>query len=120
MESRREVVAEKAYLYSLWKDDKLRVYEGYVYKTSDVYSFEREHEFHVRCFFMIDGVISSREKKNYNCGEEEGEIYNKVLWLKEPDEQRAKGIFIEYERRQIEQLEEKIEKHRKLIKLLEE
>ena len=121
MQSKREVVAEKAYLYSLWKDE-FHVYEGYICKTSNSYNFDREPEFQIRYFFIIDEdqIVSSSQKRSYNCGEEEGEVYNKVLWLREPDERKAKDIFVKYESYQIKQLQDKINKHRKLIKLLED
>lgn len=121
MDKKEVVIVEKAYLYSLWKDDKLHVYEGIVRKTSYSYNFAREPECRIHYRFILDKkqIVSSRQRIAYDCSGEEGEIFNKVVWFTEPDEQRAKDIFIRYERFQIEELQEKIDKHQKLIELLE-
>lgn len=115
-----EVIAENAYLYSTWKDGKLNCYSGYVkeYKCFDDYNGDILRPTYWR-FIVDEKFISERQRTSYNCDREEGVIFNKVVWFRERDDEKAKTIFIEYERHQIEQLRAKIEQHERIIELLE-
>ena len=54
------------------------------------------------------------------CASVEGEIVNKVLWLKESNVHKAAQLFIEYEETQISKLKLQIENHESLINTLKE
>lgn len=107
-----EFVSE-AYLYSPW-NGKIKVYKGEVWhreESRDWYTiyYESTH------FRMLDK--HGKIMKRFQCSPTEGEVHNKVVWLSEPDMNKAAQILIEYEELQIAKLEEKIENHKQLIEI---
>lgn len=58
-------------------------------------------------------------KETYlQCPLEPGVVHNGVVWLTEPDIQKARDLFIEHERVAIEELQEKIKRREWNIKML--
>ena len=102
---KEELICEKAYLYSLWTG-RIRVFEGKVIKINNGYRTKIRH-------------IDDDTKMSRDCGEGSGVVANKMLWLPEKDEGKAREIFIEYERMQIKRLEEQIHNHEDVIEILE-
>lgn len=104
----RKVHTENVYLYSVWNGSKLKVFEGYIEEIK-----RYAEGSNVRYRFM-----SKDRRHHYICSEEEGVIFNKVVWFTKPDEKRAKQVFIEYENDVIEELRLKIKAHEAVIETL--
>lgn len=69
------------------------------------------------------GILVARNKVgNYICqvDSEPGVIRGKNLWYFEPNEQLARRELIEYELKKIKECEERINRHREIIKNLED
>lgn len=94
----------KAVLYSLWTGILTKT-EGYI-ESGAAY----------RNFYV---VLRNGSHSRRTVSPLEGSIYNKCLWLKEANDEFAKKAFIEYEKNCIEDLQKRIEAHKKLINILE-
>lgn len=104
------------YLYSPW-NGKLREYTGEVHHRDKYYSTPGGYIIpEYTCFLVKDE--GGRTIKKLECAFNEGELHNKVVWLKERDMSRAAGILIEYEEAQISKLRLQIENHECLIESL--
>lgn len=113
MRTRGESLGD-GYLYSVW-NGKLKEYRGVITYFAEIQGISYiEPE---RTYF---DVLDARgiKVKTYNCASKEGEIHNKVVWLHEPNKQKAAEILIEYEEQQIAKLQMQIENHKELIELL--
>lgn len=107
----KELKRMKGYLYSIWSG-RLRVFEGEVVTVErkyDSYGIRKQSS-----YFLVNA------KKKVTCGEEPGVIYNKMVWLTERNDDIGRKLLIEYEEVCIEQLKEKIDNHKYVIKLLNE
>ena len=112
MNNSSKVIAT-GYLYSPWHGT-LREYAGEVYHHEEYYD-DRERLIvpeHTH-FIVKDG--RGRNIKKFDCSAIEGEIHNKVVWLREPDKKKAASILIEYEETQISKLRLQITNHECLI-----
>lgn len=94
----------KAVLYSIWTGVLTKT-EGHI-ESGAAY----------RNFYVVS---RNGSKLRRTVSPLEGSIYNKCLWLKESDDEFAKKAFIEYEKKCIEDLQKRIEAHKKLIDILE-
>ena len=104
----------EGYLYNLW-NGKLKELKGEVrlnesYVLNDYIIPEKTY------FLLFDE--HGRIVKKMQCSKIEGELYNKVVWLKEANRDKANKILIEYEEQQISELEFRIRNHEELIKVL--
>lgn len=119
---KEEVLCEKAFLYSLWQGHMLRVYEGLVKRITRNPDWNYGELHSVETLFICDenAMVYSHQKSRYTCANEEGQVYNKMVWLSSRDDRRAKDIMIEYEKREIKKLEARIDSHRRIIEFLKE
>ena len=95
-----------AYLYSIHRG-KLERYEGVV-------SFDKQSILGVTFYVRPERKVSS-----YSVSTREGVISNRLIWFYDINDEEAKRLFIEYERQEIEELMQKIEKHKENIAMLE-
>ena len=96
---------DNVYLYSR-HNGRIEVYQGYVrpyIRDKARFTFKR---------FGKDA--------NLQCPLEPGVVHHNVVWLYEDDIQKARELFIEHELLAINELKDKIERHRWNIKLIEE
>lgn len=103
------------YLYSPWAG-KLREFAGEVYHRDEILS----HDGFIqpeRSYFIVKDK-NGRTIKKFDCAASEGEIHNKVIWLREQNARNAASILIEYEETQIAKLQLQIENHKYLIETL--
>ena len=115
-DNRFKLIAE-GYLYSPW-NGALKEYKGKVYHRDEFREFGK-------CIvpeknYFVANDEHGREIKKLMCSSVEGEIVNKVLWLKESNVHEAAQLFIEYEETQISKLKSMIENHQSLINTLKE
>ena len=101
------------YLYSPW-NGKLREFSGEVhhreeYRTEFGRLIEPEHT-----HFLVKNERGQVIKK-FDCAHGEGDLHNKVVWLREQDMRKAADILIEYEETLISKLRLQIENHECLI-----
>ncbi len=104
-------VLTKGYCYNPW-GETLKVYPGDVLRR-DKFGKGRNVTPEITRFRALDeegNVI-----KIFQCANGEGEVFNKLIWLKESDMARAVEIFIEYEIGCIGKLNEKIKGHEDTI-----
>ena len=97
----------RAYLYTISDDGAVNVHEG-------TYSPPRNHWGRQGRFCPDKGQWSF-------VSSEPGEVYYRKIWLRERDDERVKRIYLDYHRRKIEELERRIDLHRRTaVALLEE
>ena len=104
------------YLYSPW-NGTLRVYTGEIYHRNRCDNGPGGYSYPERTYFLVKDK-HNRVLKSFDCAENEGEIHNKLVWLRELDTRKAADIFIEYEETQIARLKMQIENHESLIQSL--
>lgn len=90
----------KVYLYTLYSD---RIEE----------SFGELHKYGYCRFMFRDGKITTEVDAN------PGKIYRRHIWFDEPNFEKAKGLFIEYEQNLIKQAKKKIETSKEMIEMIE-
>lgn len=116
IDNRFKLIAE-GYLYSPW-NGTLKEYKGEVLHSDEI----REGYKYIipEKNYFIAKDDHGRQIKKLMCASVEGEIVNKVLWLKESNVHKAAQLFIEYEETQISKLKLQIENHESLINTLQE
>ena len=96
----------KGFLYSTWSG-LFRVYEGRVVMSA----------------YNKNNILFEQEAPARNviqCAKDPEVVYNKILWLPERDDDKARQILIEYEEFQICKLQDKIQNHQAKINILKE
>ena len=97
------------YLYSPW-NGTLREFAGEVRHREEYRSaYGRLIEPGHTHFIAKDD--HGRNIKKFDCSINEGELHNKVVWLRESDKRKAADILIEYEETRIAKLKLQIENH---------
>lgn len=102
------------YLYTPW-NGTLRELKGEVYHQDEHrsgYYIVPEKNY----FKVIDA--HGKVVKKLQCAAHEGEIHNKVVWLRDRDARKAADILIAYEENQIAKLRFQIENHERMIDTL--
>lgn len=125
MNVKTTLIKEKAYLYSLWKREKLLCFEGKIEECIDNkgYSYRlgrNEYSNPYGRFTANKKPVRSRSHNSYECSLEEGRIWNNLLWLSERDDKQAAMIFIEYQEELIEELMRRVKSYKKTIDMLKE
>ena len=92
---------EKVYLYKLHSDG-IEEYYGDVKR----YGFARR-------YFTCERTISQEVARN------PGEIYRRTVWFREPNFDKAKELFTQYELDLIKQSERKIASSKMMLKVIE-
>ena len=65
-------------------------------------------------------VQEAPERNVIQCAKDPEVVYNKILWLPDRDDDKARQILIEYEESQICKLQDKIQNHQAKINTLKE
>ena len=125
MNVKTTLIKEKAYLYSLWKREKLLCFEGKIEecKNDKGYSYRLGHHEYSDPYGRFTAnkkPVRSRSHNSYECSLEEGRVWNNMLWLSERDDKRAAMIFIEYQEELIKDLMRRVESYKKTIDMLKE
>ena len=107
------IFVSTGYLYSPW-NGKLREYRGEVYHRDEIRNGPGGYIIPERTIFLVKDSYG-RVLKSYDCSPNEGELYNKVVWLRDLDTRKAAAILIEYEEAQIAKFKLKIENHECMI-----
>jgi hypothetical protein len=102
------------YLYSPW-NGKLKEFKGEIWHREE----HRDSRYIVpeRTYFLVQDE-QCRVIKKLQCSSVEGNVCNKVIWLREPNMRKAAEALIQYEESQISKLKLQIEKHEDLITML--
>lgn len=95
-----------AYLYSIHRG-KLECIKG-------VISLDKEKQLGA-VFYTEDPIKIG----SYQVDEQEGILWNRLVWFYEKSDEKARELFIAYERFCIQALEDKIKVHENLIQVLE-
>lgn len=66
-----------------------------------------------RFYYTSDG-----KEKYINCANNASEMLNGTVWMVRRDDEQARRIFLEYEKEQIDILEDKLDKHKASLKSL--
>lgn len=125
MNVKKTVIKEKAYLYSLWKSEKLMCFEGKIEEciNDKGYSYRlgrNEYSNPYGLFTANKKPVRSRSHNSYECSLEEGLIWNNMLWLSQRDDKKAAGIFIEYQEEMLEELMKRVKAYQAKIDMLKE
>ena len=99
------------YLYSVWTG-QIEEFKGEIYHR-DEYTHEGKWYPSRTRFIAYDKY--GRRTKSYDCSNVEGEFYNKVVWLKKPNLNKAVKEFIRYEKSEILKLKQRIDHHKMVI-----
>lgn len=95
-----------AYLYSIHRG-KLECLKGII-------SLDKEKQLGA-VFYTEDPIKIG----SYQVYEREGILWNRLVWFYEKSDEKARELFIAYERLCIQSLEDKIKVHKNLIQVLE-
>lgn len=102
------------FVYSIWSGE-LRVYEGDMHLIRPSWRSQMLGEnLEPRVGIFKNAV------KRFECSTNPGVVHNKIVWLPERDDDKARQILIAYEETQIAKLQEKIQNHQAKINTLKE
>ena len=104
------VQAQNVYLY-VFRNDKLFVHYGEL-ETADYLRYGR--------FVKKKPSGKYISGKRFQTSKHEGECFNKTVWFKKENLEKAKEIFIQYEEDLIQQYQTYIKKCEEKIKLIRE
>ena len=125
MNVKKTVIKEKAYLYSLWKSEKLMRFEGKIEEciNDKGYSYRlgrNEYSNPYGLFKEKEKPVRSRSHNSYECSLEEGVVWNNMLWLSQRDDKKAAEIFIKYQQELLEELMKRVKAYQRKIDMLKE
>lgn len=99
------------------KNEPTELKKVYLYKLNSNGIVEKYGELHKygysRWMFKGGGIITEVAGKS-------GNICRRTVWFDEPNFEKAKGLFIEYEQNLISQAKKKIESSKEMIKIIKE
>ena len=111
----KKEVLGKGYLYNLWQGS-IREYHGKITRTYRDDMGVRSY-YSDKCHFEVLDE-HGREMKSLLCSPNEGEIYQKSVFLHNKDKKRAAKILIENEEYEIAKIEYKLQNRKEIIETL--
>ena len=125
MNVKKTLIKGTAYLYSLWKSEKLMCFEGKIEKcvNGKGYSYRlgrNEYSNPYGLFTANEKPVHSRSHNSYECSLEEGIVWNNMLWLSQRDDKKAAEIFIKYQEELLEKLMKRVKAYQRKIDMLKE
>lgn len=64
--------------------------------------------------------LFKNDKLTTEVARDPGQIYRRSIWFEEPNFEKAKGLFIEYEQNLIKQARQKIETSKEMIEMIKQ
>lgn len=99
------------------KNDPTEIRKVYLYKLNSDRIDEIPGELHRYGYCRW---LFKSNKLTTEAAREPGQIYRRGIWFDEPNYEKAKGLFIEYEQNLISQAKKKIESSKEMIKIIKE
>ena len=125
MNVKKTLIKGTAYLYSLWKSEKLMCFEGKIEEcvNDKGYSYRlgrNEYSNPYGLFTANEKPVRSRSHNSYECSLEEGVVWNNMLWLSQRDDKKAAEIFIKYQEELLEESMKRVKAYQRKIDMLKE